>query len=179
MYRNLSQIDFAYFSKVNVVVPTPKRTGVSEIDVTVDKVNLEIEASKIEATKSCKSDLKLLTLENREIFEDAKGLLDSFEQVDKIGEGAFSEVFRVALHNSVDESEKRVLKVMPLSSGTENDRLNADNEYVITDLLSKLCPNFVQLYGAWYVTGAYPRILLDAWERYLILCSSFLTSYVF
>ncbi|XP_075263720.1 uncharacterized protein LOC142355418 isoform X2 [Convolutriloba macropyga] len=110
--------------------------------------------------------LQLCTEENLKSFHSGAHQFQWDQQVDKIGEGAFSEVFRVTL----DNGERRVLKVVPVKSDIE--RANADNEYQITSALSKLSPNFVHLYEAAYLQGKYPEPLVDAWNGYQSLYPS-------
>ena len=113
-------------------------------------------------------DLKLCRRQSLQPFsEKLMSLVASF---DKIGEGGFSEVFRATLTSNdlgLNESSKRILKVMPLSSHAA--KLNVESEYEISDCLSKICHNFVHLYDAWFVAGSYPMQLLDAWQRFRVM----------
>uniref|UniRef100_A0A8B9G302 Serine/threonine-protein kinase haspin n=1 Tax=Amazona collaria TaxID=241587 RepID=A0A8B9G302_9PSIT len=100
--------------------------------------------------------------------------LDKMKDCKKIGEGVFGEVFQVG-----SERGPVALKIIPIE-GTE--RVNGESqksfgeilpEIIISKELSLLSEEsvnrtvgFISLYSVHCVQGAYPKYLLEAWDKY-------------
>ena len=113
--------------------------------------------------QSFSSELKMCKVENLLPFESIMTLIDP-DDVCKIGEGSFSEVYKVVCSTDEQETEKCILKVIALSE--EFDEINAEGEFQIAYSLSQLCCNYVKFFWSRYLTGKCPVALVDAWTRF-------------
>ncbi|KAK2537410.1 hypothetical protein Q9233_002714 [Columba guinea] len=136
------------------------------------------------APRSCCSALELALTDAEKVFGECHQEgpvafedcipLDKMKDCKKIGEGVFGEVFQI-------DSERGpvALKIIPIE-GTERVNGEAQKsfgeilpEIIISKELSLLSEEsvnrtdgFITLYSAHCVQGAYPKYLLEAWDKY-------------
>ena len=135
----------------------------TEIGACLDKIlEKSVDSLEIDTSPSTEK-LSSFDVETVIPFDKIMNLIDP-NDVCKIGEGSFSEVYKVGCSTEQVDAEKCILKVIALTD--EFSKESAEGEFQIAYTLSQLCSNYVKFFWSRYLSGRCPEPLLEAWNRF-------------